>query len=621
MDRAPSPPPPPDVPTGRRGLLVCGLLLLVAPFLYANPWLGRADADWPWSLLADAPLAPRSDVVAIGVIALAAILASFGVGGRALLLAVVGLASFAAIRLHGEAYTFRLLAVESFGLGGFAVSVVLGTGLLLLRRPEPHARATGRTLVVAGAVWTAALWGGTFTSAGKGLPDRTLVHEFVLRWPDRLAAILGRGGDATADRGRILAEEVVARAIPELLTAAAVVLGLVAAARSRGAAGRRGAALAGIAFAAFLVALVVPAGAQLVDAAIHADGHRAAACFAAVADLVLPAGFGLLTVLVFAIAQAVVGAPVAEGRAFEPGAPLGGPDPGPVARRAGFAVAFLLGLASIFTHFRPELGLFAREWPWRVPGGASEGWDPLAAVLAADVVFLLSTLAGVVARPDARVARALAMGCGVALLVVTAALRRTTSTPFVYFRVPAYVPFLLAGVATGAALNRATGPRRVVGAVAALALLALFFDPVVPLPAPSSDGALAAAATPTGAYHSVATTGLTATSTVREYFLGFEARFGCPGTVFWLTALAIVVLASAVRPPGRLGRGVVAATFAVACAWPVMQSVLGSAPGHAPDALSRVLVSLEYLVLAPAVAAAALLALRPGATPSGAAGA
>jgi hypothetical protein len=226
-------------------------------------------------------------------------------------------------------------------------------------------------------------------------------------------------------------------------------------------------------------------------------------------------------------------------------------------------------------------------------------------------VFLLCAFVGIVARPDARVARALAVGFGVALLVVTPALARTLSAPFVYFRVSAYAPLLIAGIAAGTVLGRPTGARRAVGAIAGLVLLALFFDPVAPpLAPPATASAPVAVATPPGEYHSIATIGLESTSTVREYFLEFEPRYGCPGTVFWLTFLAAAVLVSAARPPGRFGRGLVLGTFAIACAWPVGQSVFAPVAGHPGDAFGRLLASVAYLGLAPAWAAAAVLALR-----------
>ncbi len=363
----------------RTGLLAAGILLVLAPFLYVNPIeIGGNSLSamrvvaWPWERLSSAPLAHAVEVTALFALGLLAILAGLGAGGRRLLLVVVTVGVFYAIRLHGTDDAYRLAAVESFGLSGYLSMLTLFTGCLLLRAPTASGRALGRQAVVVGAVLSAVLAVACFSKSPPVL-DVSLVDEFFRQLPARLDAILGRGSDAPEVRERIVATEVFGKAIPEVFYAVAVVLGLLATLRSRADQPARGRRPALFALVSLLLVWAAPWGWGIGTAVAESIRHEVGSPFqppvSITAQTVMEAGFGLFLLVASAFARlAGTGTPPEVDVPTPGGLPEGVPF-----RRVVFGAALVLGLLTLWAAFRPEVGLFARERAWTILGRGSPG--------------------------------------------------------------------------------------------------------------------------------------------------------------------------------------------------------------------------------------------------------
>lgn len=561
MDGSPLPFPAPESRRRRTGILVAGILLVLAPFLFVNPIELPGDPPsplsstrvvaWPWERFAPDPLAQTAtpgheptparwrapplahvvEVSALFVLGVAAVLAGLGLGGRRLLLVLATGGVFYAIRLHGVDDAYRLAAVETFGLSGYATTLALLVGGLLMRSESAAARALGRKAAVAGALLGAVLVVGCF-STNPPIPDVNVVEEFVRRLPKRLDAVLGTGSMPPSERFQLLDAEICGKALPEVLYALASVLALVAAAAGRaGAAGRGRRAALGVVVAVLLAWLSPWAGnlfTGIREATVHHAGSPWQAPVAASARTIMEDGFGLLLLIAFA------GARVVEGLA-ERGA-TGTPTVGDGARfrRGAFAAALVLAALTLWVAFRPDVGLFARERAWTILGRGVR-WDRSMAALVAVVGSLLVATVGLVrARPGSGFG--VLTGALAAAFVAEHALRMLSRSPTMsYVGVTAYVPFGLAAVAAGLAGSPSKGARTA-SRVAAVLLLAIFAEPRVVL------DPVAPSAIEGGPYSSYWTIGAMESRTLGDYLFGSVPDYGCPAVVAWLTLVALVAL-------------------------------------------------------------------------------
>lgn len=594
---APSNPAPlPRASRRRTSVLIAGILLAIAPFLYVNPWKvgehplsSMREVAWPWEQFAKAPLAHVFEVCALFTLGLFAILAGLGVGGRRLLDGLVAVGLFYVLRHHGVNDAYRLAATESFGLSGFLVTLALLTGCLLVRSTEEPARSIGRRAIVAGAILAVVLVGATFAKAPP-IPDICVADEFVRRLPDRIDLVLGRGGDADAIR-KGLGQEVFGKALPEIGYALAVAFALVAALRSRGG-GARGRRAALLAVVSLLLVFAIPAGYGLYDA-LHeyfarAIGTPLQPIVSTVATLSMETGLALLWLVAGAFA-ARARIPDSPGPAAL--GPISMPIP-PIVRRVGFAFALALCALTLWVGFRKDVGLLGRD-PIRALVESLPAWNRSVASLAFVIVGMLVAVVGVVRAREG-------LGwLGVVLALASAfvlehALRVMSNGPtMTYYDVTSYVPFALAALAAGSAASRGRGARAIAVA-ASVMLLLLLLTPRLTFDAKTS------IAETGGPYESLLTMGVAASASVRDYLFGFVPEHGCPAVDAWLALLAFatIVLPWMTRGSvvsGRTAVRVIHVLFALALVWPLAQVAASRPPPSrfddaslpAPTALER----------------------------------
>ena len=553
----------------RPGLVVSGLLLLLAPFLYANPFLGIHRNVWPWDVwLESRSWDARTEMAGIALVGVLATICGFGRGRIRLLAIVAGLASFFAIRLHGEAATFSLLSVERLGLTWFASGASLGVGLLLLARRDGVARTLGVTLVLLGVVWTLTFLCAWFprdpVAAGRSMAA-FYVWRIAMYWN---ALVLG--GEVDAATRATLMPTVWGQVIPTIFLGLAVLLALAAALRAASARARAGTRLAAAAFAAYLGTWLIPFVSTLLLGIDDPEFGGVKGVIATLGNALLDAGLALWLVLVFSLA------PLAGALSSASPARALGPARA-VAARAPFAVAFALGVVSLFAHFHPREGFAARAWPSEV--ARSFEWTAAGSSLVFHVAFLCLAFTAFVVRSPRAGLYVLAAGFGAALVALEGPIRDELSARRFLFRAPAYVPFLLAAIAT--ATTAVAGARdrpgngaavgRIVGLFAALTLVGLIVYPVS-LPTAPKAGPADVGVVP---YSSVLSVGWnwarSADRTPIDFWLGFEPRYGCPLLTTLLVSIGLLAALGAVRRPGRARRVAAWSLFVLASVWPIVQ--------------------------------------------------
>lgn len=559
--------PLPRRPVWRPGLFLVGLLLLAAPFLYANPYAGSQRKVWPWDVWTlSTSWDARTELFGIALVAIGAIAAGLGVGRGRLLACVTALAAFFAIRLHGEAATFSLLSVERLGLSWFGAGLALGTGLLVLSRRDGVARRAGIGLTVLGSVWIVTFlvaWFPRDTSA-RG---RSMLEYYVRRVPDFWNAIVRRGETDASARAAII-PLAWSQVVPTIFLALSVVLGLPAAILAWFRSPRASRVLAVAAFVAFLCTWLIPLGSALLGVR-EAGELGLEGVFGTVGNALLDAGMALWLVLALALSSMLreslgTGFPPPESAA---------PERSALDRRV-FGAVFLLGAVSLVAHFHPRAGIAAHAWPTEYL--RRFGWDAAGSALVFHVLFLSLALAAAIVRPSRGTGWMLAAGFGAALIALEGPVRDETELRRFLFRAPPYVPFILAGIAAGAAgavSSRGTDRlRRGIALIAGLGLLALLLYPVAAPVVRRAPGA----PVEMERYLSVLTAGWEWAAGPIEFLFGFEPRFGCPMTTTWLALVGATAVAAGLSAPARVRRVGAWTLLGLASAWPMVQLAGGA---------------------------------------------
>ncbi len=551
----------------RPGLFVAGVLLFFAPFLYANPFNGYHVRAWPWDVwIESASWDARTEMIGIALAAVGAIATGLGAGRIRSLFVVATLATLFAIRLHGEAATFSLLAVERLGLSWFASGVVLGVGLLVLSRRDGRARRVGVRLSVLGSIWTITFlvaWFPRDTAALGGSMLEYYVHRVADFWD-----ALVRHGEADESARDAITPMAWSQVVPTVFLGLSVLLGLLSVLCSglKRIGLSRGVAVAG--FIAYLCTWLIPLGSALV---LSADTSRDGVVgpIGTIGNALLDAGLALWLVLAFSIAAIVRELDDPERERHSRGAL----EPVP-AERWLFVLVFALGAISLMAHFHPRAGLAAHAWPTEVLRRFQ--WNAAGSALAFHFLLIALALGAATTRPAPGTTWFLVAGFGAVLIALEGPVRDETEIRRFLFRAPPYAPFLLAAIAAGAGASisviRTNRWSRAIASAAGIGILVILLYPIA-APVLRQDSIA-----PTGVdrYVSVLSTGWSWAERPVEFLLGFEPRFGCPMTATLLSLAGVLAIAAGVRRPGPVRRAALWTTFAAASAWPLIQLVGGA---------------------------------------------
>lgn len=561
----------------RPALLLAGVLLFIAPFLYANPFAGFHRRAWPWDIWRESQsFDERTEIAGIALVAVLAIASGLGAFRARFLALVAALSGFIAIRLHGESSTFSLLSVEKLGLTWFASGLVLGVGLLLLARRDGRTRALGIGMTAIGAVSILTFLFAWFPR--DPVAEGRSMAEFYVRRVQRFWVALFQGGESDPTSRATLASLIWGQVFPTICLVCSVLLAFLAAACGAAEWPKATRRLAIAAFVAYLCTWLVPLASALILGAGDPGHQGVSGVFGTLGNALLDAGLALWLVLLTSITTLL-----AEGAARRP-ISLRATPPGPMIAaptRAPFAVAFGLGVVSLVAHFHPEYGVAIHAWPSDV--ARSFTWSPAGAALLFHVFLLAVTFAAFIRGISTRTLVWAFTACfAVALVALEGPIRDELSARRFFLRTPAYVPFLLAGIAVGAAATVGASDtrriRRSIALVCGLALVAILAYPVSIEP-----DAFSQPIGPSRAYTSVLTVGLDSATTLEDFLFGFEPRFGCPLTTVLLGLLGLASLTGAIGTPGPLRRHLTWGLFGLATAWPVAQMLIDPIRAMGPE--------------------------------------
>lgn len=446
-------------------LLVAGALMLVAPFLFANPWSGSQATEWPWVQWGNtSSWAHRIDLVLWVIVSVLTLLVGFGVGGRRLAPALVAAAFFLSARALARTSGYGMLRLDRMNLAWAVSSTALGAGLLRLAGRGESGRGAARALSLAGVlgiVWIYASW---FPMNGDRVEPslRLQVRELQVMW-DRVVL----GAEHDPELWARLRDQVWAVSLPFLCQVLALVIGLALAlfGASPGDRGRRFAAALGW-LLLLLTFLLAPRAGLYVEWAEYEQRGMTKVC-KVLGELLMSGGLCAWLVLCGATLRVLGTRPGAGPVPLEP--------PRPPAGRWPYAVAALLALGVLHASFQPEHGIVA---PQGIRALVTAGeWTPGLADLCLQALFFVAMLWGAVAP-----SRTVGLASGV-LLVVWGVYWPTSASSERMYEIETWVPGAIAALCAAGAWALAVADRRprgarFVAAAAALILLALLVYPI-----------------------------------------------------------------------------------------------------------------------------------------------
>lgn len=549
-------------------LLAGGVGGVLAPLLYANPYVGIDSMEWLWVYWAGARAwMPKADILLWVVVCGLAVVAACLRGGRVVRSVVLAGTVLVAARALAERGALAMVRVDRVNLLWTLSAIAVGGGLLHLASPVASRRGTARLLAVTGSLGIVSVYAGWFPPENGG--RFAAIAYYADEIPRLLAATVG-SAETDPSFGQPLLEQLWAVGVPFLAQTLAVVIALGVSmfpSRVRARPLRWASALGVLALAA---TWVVPVRAGLWFRADELAARGVSRVTQTVAECFMKAGFAPWLCGVGALAGLL---PARDERAIVGGAERGSGR----GLRALYAAAAALALVVLWVGFRRDGGLVVDATVADVL--AAGRWDPPSAVLAFEGSFTLAAFAAVFV-PAGR-SRGVVLGL-VSLLVLgslSSVMQRSVGG------VEVFVAPALGAVAAGAALGAARGARsaRGLAAGAALVLLALLLYPTL-------EPEVAVDAVPPYRTNlwDVALEPLLRADGPAELL----ERMGEPGR--WLIlGLAGTALLSclAAATGGRWSSRLAVGTFVgVACLVPVALTVLGTAGGGAPtDPLTAVL--------------------------------
>ncbi len=243
----------PEAPArvGGVGLVVAGLLMVAALFLYANPSFGVKAARWPWEHWSTSgSLARQTDIVLWVLVAALGLAVGLGAAGRRAAGVLLALALFLAVRCYSQSAAFR---IDKLRLSWMLAATFLGAGAALVAPRRGEGGAPARALLACGALGIVAIY------AAYVAPDGHWGFEYIRgEFRGFWEAVRGDG----ADRDKAW-EALWTRVLPMTFQIASVVLALMLAALPRGAPPGVRRPLAVVCFACLLLTWVESLGAQV----------------------------------------------------------------------------------------------------------------------------------------------------------------------------------------------------------------------------------------------------------------------------------------------------------------------------------------------------------------------
>lgn len=437
---------------GRLVLTVGAVLALVGPVAYANPWFGVDANDWPWTYWAESRRwVDRVDLLLwAGCAALALVAAR--TRGRGTAAAALTLIVLLAARGFAERGALSLVRMERVNLIWTLAAGTMGGALLHLSTGRERGRGVARGLVVIAAAAIATVYAAWFPRDGE---RSSLVH-YAEDLPPIFEATF-RSAELSPETTERMVQQTWLVAMPVVLQALAVVLGLLVAAVPSRVRGRPLRFLAALAVVAMIATWLVPARGVLWLTRDTGAGLRETRYAQSVGEVLMKAGLAVYLLLAGAV-MALLGRDA--GPAAPP--PLGRPSRWP------YAVAAVTGAFVLWVSIDPTYGLEAtttflevlRSGRWNV---TFVRFVFRASIVVAALVALL--------LPSARAAGALAAAVAV---VALGALTPSTSR---WFGVETYVAWVAVGAAVAAATQVRRPAARAIAAGAALLTLALLLYP------------------------------------------------------------------------------------------------------------------------------------------------
>jgi hypothetical protein len=177
-------------------LVVTGIVMLGAVFLYANPYFGSKAARWPWQYFAEATSpAAKSDLLLWVVTAIAAIVVGLRRGGLRRVGWLAAPTLLLVARCYGESPAFTAVQANEPTLAWFVAASFLGASLLLLAGRDERGRGVARALAAVGAIGIVAAYAITF----RGM--RSVVWHFRQDYANAWEKLFG-GAEVEAEHSR-----------------------------------------------------------------------------------------------------------------------------------------------------------------------------------------------------------------------------------------------------------------------------------------------------------------------------------------------------------------------------------------------------------------------------------